>query len=597
MFHSDNFANSGNRDPIFTGVDTDVDVLPALRSEQQTVSTTHKPGLKSLVLIAGLTALAGLSPWLIPNPAPATFTTAARVALGSKADATPETRALIQDHIGILTSQASLDRVVRDLDLAADANFDTRKQGGMDLLLDLVLGKEGSFAESEAARRALLDKAVHVTATPARDQVTIAVTLTDARQSARIANHMARLLVADMAESAVAGTDADLDKRRGAIASAQAALAAFIATENPTALADARRLTGDIGATDNQLDLAQARLITLEQRAADAKLLTLADITDKVTGVVSDTPMLADLHQKFVAATMSVDQLSAALGPRHPRLLAAQSAVAQVRKDIQTALGRLGAAIQEQIKANGKDIEAFNVKRATLVATQQQTGVDVARLQSLETAVDTARQNYLDHVQRRETVAPRTHSIAASILSSAAPATAIVSGVSRSALSASAALAGLGLGLCIVMIRLALRPNAPAPVVEALMTEAPIVEASAIEAPAVDAEITPDLSLFAPGFLSEFVFEPIETPSEILNESRPVLELQTLPHREMRYRTPANNGSLADHIRDVLIDGGYPVDDAHLLPHDEDIRDLRLEMAALRERVAVYTTRRSSARG
>ena len=573
MFHSKSLENSANFDTVFTDFDADL-LQPSPEDKPETVSSVRKPGLRSVVLVAGLTALAGLSPWLIPNPAPATYTTTARVSVGLRSDPSPETRARIQDHIGILTSQASLDRVIRDLDLAADANFDTRKQSGMDVLLDLVLGKEGSFAAGEAARRDLLQKAVRVASGPTHDQVTISVAVTDARQSARIANHMAELLVADMAQSAAVGVDDDLETRRVAIATAQAALTAFINAENPTALADARRLTGDIAAIDNRLDAAHARSMALDKQAADAKSLTLADVTDKVSGAVIASPVLADLHQKYVAATMSVDQLSAALGPRHPRLLAAQAAVAQVRKDIQTALGRLGSSMQEQIKANNKDIEAYTAKRATLVAAQQQTGVDVSRLQALEAAVDTARKNYLDYGQHPDTEAPKTHSIAASILSSAAPGAAIVSGISRSALSASAALAGLGLGLCIMMVRMALRPSAPLPVVEA--------------------DATPDLSIFEPGFLSELVLEPIDTQSE----SRPVADRQYLPQREVRYTAPANSGSLADHIRDVLKSGGYPsAEDAHVSPRDEDIRDLRLEMAALRERVEVYTTRRSAGRG
>lgn len=582
MFHTDSIDNSEMRDPVFTGFDDDA--LPYAPEEKQTVPSTRRPGLKSLVLVAGLAALAGVSPWLIPNPAPATYTTSARVGVDTKADASPETRALIQDHIGILISQASLDRVVRDLDLAADASFDTRKQSGMDRLLDLVLGKEKSLAQIEAARRELLERGVRVAIGPGRDQVTISVTAPDARQSARITNHMATLLVGDMAQTSFTGVDHDLEKRRLAIGTAQADLTAFIAAENPTSITDARRLTSDIAAIDNQLDLSQARLIALEKQAGDIKSLTLADITDKVSSAVTNMPMLADLHQKYVVATMSVDQLSAALGPRHPRLLAAQSAVAQVRKDIQVSLGRLNATIQEQIKANGKDVEAYKAKRASLVEAQQQTGVDVARLQTLETAVDTARKDYLDYVQRSENSAPKSHTIAATILSSAAPAEAVVSGVSRSALSASAALAGLGLGLCILMIRMALRPNAP-PLHAQAETQAETD---------LETDIVPDLSLFEPGFLSDFVLEPIEPLTEI----RPALDLQHLPQREARYMSPANTSPLADHIRDVLQGGVYSSEAAgDKQPFNEDIRDLRLEMAALRERVEVYATRRSSGRG
>jgi len=574
MFHAKSTDNSEIHDTVFTEPRVLSEILHHPARTHATVGAAARGGLKSLTLVAALTIVAGLSPWLLPNPAPPSFTAEARLGVGTKADNSSETRALIQDHIGILTSQAGLDRVVRDLDLAADPAFDTRKQGSMDVLLDLVLGKEGSFADGEAARRDRLLKAMHVAAGPAEGQVTIAVTTGDARQSARIANYLAKLFVADMAQTTTAGLDEELEDRRVAIESAQAALTAFTSAENPTALTDARRIASDLGAVDHQIDATQARLASLNRQAGDAKVLTLADITDKPNGEAMDSPVLADLHQKYVAATMSVDQLSAALGPRHPRLLAAQSAVAQVRKDIQAALGRLGASVQEQIKANGKDAEAFRAKRAKLVAAQQATGVDVARLQTLEAALDTARQDYLDYVQLQETAAPKTRTIAAGILSSADPASAAVTGVSVTALSTSAALAGLGLGLCIVMIRLAMRPTD--------------------EADVVPAAITPTLPALEPGFLAEFIHEPIATPPE----NRPVIKLQPLPQREPRHLPPANISPLADHIRDVLQGGIFrPAEEVHVSPLNDDIRDLRLEMAALRERVADYTTRRSVARG
>ena len=70
MFHSKSLENSANCDTVFTDFEGDL-LQPSPEDKPETVSSARKPGLRSAVLIAGLTALAGLSPWLIPNPAPA----------------------------------------------------------------------------------------------------------------------------------------------------------------------------------------------------------------------------------------------------------------------------------------------------------------------------------------------------------------------------------------------------------------------------------------------------------------------------------------------------------------------------------------------
>ncbi|KKX31994.1 hypothetical protein [Rhizobium sp. LC145] len=532
-------------------------------------------GLRSAFLkIAALTAIGAVLPLLFNDFWPRDFAAETRL----KVEAADADDKSIAEAAANLRSKAHLDHLIRELDLGRDSEFAVDRTSVFRLVLDIVSGQETTVGKAEAGIRRRLAEAIAVRYDPATGEVSISVTADRADEAARIANALGGMLRDETAATGLRRADPALENLRQAFEKAQADLSGFLAGVDGTRLAQLRRADGEERALAAQVSGTEAELTGLRRKLGQASEMTLADVLDNPLPNSLEFTALDYQRQRLVEAKLTVDQLSAELGPRHPRLLAAQAAVDSVRSDIGKALDRL--------KASLKDQEAATAKRlAELKARQRKTSPDKqmvetgTKLAALEGEAEEARSRYLEAMRRSKATSTPAPA-AAQVISAANAGNARPLGPSSLVLAGIGGAAGFALGSTLTYFT---RRRPEEIDIDALLENEDLL---AVENAGETRE---------------------EPPLDVEIASSDVMEEEAAPAPS--HDVAANDTPFGDRIRAILMANRIPEREADLPPlvaaaiaeqrvraagRQEEVLELRRDMAELRERVQSYTARRAA---
>ncbi|MEN3147291.1 hypothetical protein ABCW43_08255 [Neorhizobium sp. IRAMC:178] len=552
-------------------------------------------GLRSTALKVGaLTVIGALLPLLFVETVPHQFSAETRLKVEAASEGSINTAA------AALRSRTNLDNVIRALNLGRDSEFSVDRPSVVRIVSDIVSGEAMTVSEAENRLRERLSQAIVTSYDRRAGQLAISVTAGEPEEAARIANMLGDTFHDEIAFSGTKSSAPVVEKLRQTLEHAQAALSGFIAETDAQKLAELRRTEGEGQQLAAEINEVTAQLGELKQKAAQASAMKLSDVLNKPLPDSLEYTGLDYQRQRHVEAKLAVDQLSSDLGPRHPRLAAAQAALADVKNDIQDALKQLGSSLRQQEAAAAKHLAELKARQAKK-PDDKEIADSGTRLAALEAAVDEARRNYLEALHGSEAKASKAK---VSVVVPAVAASAAVMGPSSAELSGVGALIGFSLGVALVFLRRrTLRPASSADEMDQADEPALIVDRDLL-AEHLDEQ----------DFLSE---DPAY--------DRPTYEPE--PSRRPRHPAPANDSPLADHIREMLMVNRRPASEAELpflvaavmagrladgpsygaprrpVPSPEEVRkaeelrELRRNMAELRERVQVYSDRRNASRG
>ncbi|EUC00265.1 lipopolysaccharide biosynthesis protein [Rhizobium sp. CF080] len=558
-------------------------------------------GLRSAALrISALTLVGAVLPLLFVETVPDKFSAETRLKIEAAGEGTINTAA------AALRSKANLDNVIRALNLGRDSEFAVDRPSVVRVVSDIVSGEAMTVSEAENRLRERLSQAIVTSYDRSTGQLMISVTAEQPDEAARIANMLGDTFHDEIAVSGTKSSAPVVEKLRQTLEHAQAALSGFIAETDEQKLAELRRTEGDGQQLTAEINQATAQLGELRQKAAQASVMKLSDVLNKPLPDSLEYTGLDYQRQRHVEAKLAVDQLSSDLGPRHPRLAAAQAALTDVKNDIQEALKQLGTSLRQQETAAAKRLADLKAKQAKK-PDDKEIADSAARLKTLDAAVDEARRNYLDALHGSETKASTAK---VSVLVPAAAAAAATLGPSLAAVSGIGALIGFGLGVALAFLTRRRR-------VQTILAD----ELDLLDEPA---QIV-DRDLLAEHLDEQDFFG--EDDRRIYDQ--PVYEPQQ--SWRPRHPAPANDSPLADHIREVLMANRRPAQEVEIPPlvaavmagrladmpayapsynaprrpvHSpeeirkaEELRELRRHIAELRERVQVYSARRNASRG
>ncbi|MDQ0132815.1 uncharacterized protein involved in exopolysaccharide biosynthesis [Neorhizobium galegae] len=554
-------------------------------------------GLRSAaVKVGALTVVGALLPLLFVETVPHQFSAETRLKVEAASEVTIDTAA------AALRSRTSLDNVIRALNLGRDSEFSVDRPTVVRIVSDIVSGEAMTVSEAENRLRERLSQAITTSYDRRASQLAISVTAGEPEEAARIANMLGDTFHDEIAFSGAKSAAPVVEKLRQTLEHAQAALSGFIAETDEQKLAELRRTEGDGQQLAAEINDAAAQLGELKQRAAQASAMKLSDVLNKPLPDSLEYTGLDYQRQRHVEAKLAVDQLSSDLGPRHPRLAAAQAALADVKNDIQDALKQLGSSLRQQEAAAAKHLAELKARQAKK-PDDKEIADSGTRLAALESAVDEARRNYLEALHGSEAKASRAK---VSVVVPAVAASAAVMGPSSAELSGVGALIGFSLGVALVFLRRRM-PQ------------------SAIAADDVDSADEPAL-IVDRDLLAEHLDEQDFLPEEY-DPAYDRFAYEPQPSWRPRHPVPANDSPLADHIREMLMSNRRPAPQAELpslvaavmagrladapsydaprrpapspeaVRKAEELRELRRNMAELRERVQIYSDRRNASRG
>jgi uncharacterized protein involved in exopolysaccharide biosynthesis len=439
--------------PVAETAPTEAEIRPAPEAVESNPMTRSAPrgwsfGLPSIVFVATVAIAGAALPAFLAGPAQ--YVATARLQLQPGALSQPGFLDVLTKRIA---SPHLLSQVVAKLKLDRDPEFTGGTAGPVGIAVDLL---SGSGAASDALSRAQagLRSAIDVTSNRPVGLLYLSVTTDSAEKSARIANMLADATVYDAVVSQgteLPGQASAVDANRKAYDHAAAALAAFDTQTGQDKIQAAIDLQQQKTQLDRQAADAEKAVVDARIRLTAAKTAKLSDVLDgSLSPDLRSSPALEDMRDRYAAAKTTLSQLSAQLGPRHPRLLAQQATVDDLRNNIQTELQRLVAASDSDLKVALADQKA-TADRVTAL-NGKDIGVDMVRFGQLQDAVEAARQRYEDTLQGSASTQPSAISVPLSVTSPAVAPNAPVDD-NLPAAQTFGFLMGLGIALCLVFLR------------------------------------------------------------------------------------------------------------------------------------------------
>lgn len=456
------------------------DVAPVGKASISTASgERHQSRWIGTALVVAALSLAGASTPLLMPSSPDLYTADTTLAVDA---GNGNRQALVGETARRLSSAPIIASAVATLKLDHDPEFAGSNANAVGIAYDLLSGS-GAAADPASRAEAALKSAMTVLPDDQAGTVRLMVTTADAGKSTRIAMRLSDAVTGGSATTKTAETATALKKDNDR---AQAELAAFSQKNGDGNVKVATQLQRQIAQLDADLKTADDNILAAKQQADQMKAAKPADVLEGSLAPDLMSPALQDLRDRYAIAKTALAQLSAELGPRHPRLLQQQAEVDGLKDNIGKELVRLAQNANAAARYAVDARKQLSDRRNALIAQSRDTGVDLAKLTELREKASAAR-------SRLEEEVSTTGSIGDSRVTVRKPALALpVSG--RDAFGFRAligGLAGLALGIGLAfMSRLVRRQLEPAPVQAPVFVPAPVPEPVPAPEPAVVLQTT-----------------------------------------------------------------------------------------------------------
>ncbi|KQV68344.1 hypothetical protein [Rhizobium sp. Root1220] len=359
-----------------------------------TVPTVEEPsqpklraGAKSLAVVGLMCVLGAAGGALIPN-GPVRYTASGVLAVDGGADVRA---ALTKTTERKFWSSRTIATAVSALKLDHDSEFAGSSSDALKVAVDLLSVSDAATDPASRAESSLV-AAIRTASDDRTGTIDFSVTSSNPEKSVRIATYLASII----APSAISIHDDG--PLKAANDEAQSELASFMQRSGEGNVKVAAGLQRQIGDIAGQLKAVEERILGAKEKADRLKA---AKVADALTGTLSPdmmSPVLIDRRDRYAVAKASLAQLSANLGPRHPRLLAQQAEVDGLRNGIDDELGRLLREANDEAKQATAEKRQLNDNRNTLIAQSRDTGVDVAKLTELRDKANATRSRFEDAI-------------------------------------------------------------------------------------------------------------------------------------------------------------------------------------------------------
>ncbi|WP_338036674.1 GumC family protein [Arvimicrobium flavum] len=379
------------------------------------------------------------------------------------------TLAIIENQVRVLTSGTVLGKVVDELKLDQDPEFNgQRKSFGLRSLigeLRAMLSRSSDDGGAADHRHTIAIENLARNLSVERGGKTFVVTIgarsESPEKSALIANKMREVFLQTSGEiqSQTAGRAADelakgLDELRAGVEQAERKVAAFKA-ENDIIDPQGRLITDDeIIRLNEQLTGARARTLELNARAASVRDVGVDSVLGGAIPESLNSSVITELRSQYAALKNEADRLAVRLGPRHPQRQAIEAQLAGARDQIASELRRIGSSIQVELKRAVELEQQLAQRLAQLKVRQGDLGGELVELRELERVASTRRAVYESYLLRaRETGEQRGINTAnVSVISEAYPPL-DPSGPSRSNIALTGMLLGFASGVGLAAMR------------------------------------------------------------------------------------------------------------------------------------------------
>ncbi|MBY5589213.1 succinoglycan biosynthesis protein exop [Rhizobium leguminosarum] len=405
-------------------------------------------GIGLAMMVAAVTIIGAGLPTLMPA-SPALYRAEATLAV--KSDAASRAAFTQAAAKGLLSARV-VASTVATLKLDHDPEFAGASANALGIALDL-LSATGAAADPASRAEATLKHAVEILPDTAAGTIRVRVTTGDSGKSMRIAARLAEAVSAADGAGGNVETDTALRKTYDEL---KAELTAFTAKSGEGNVKVAIDLRRQIDRLDADLKAADQNILAAKAQVDRLKAAKLAEVLDGSLPSDMLSPALQDWRDKYAVAKTTLAQLSAELGPRHPRLLQQQAETDGLKENMGKELTRLAQTANLTAKAAVDARKGLNDRRNTLIAQSRDTGVDLSRLTELSEKANAAR----SRLEEATSAAVETAADGRILLLKPALATAVSESDGLIGRTLTGAAAGLAIGLAAAFLLRLRRPVA-----------------------------------------------------------------------------------------------------------------------------------------
>ncbi|MES0138891.1 Wzz/FepE/Etk N-terminal domain-containing protein [Mesorhizobium sp. M0016] len=322
--------------------------------------------------------------------------------------------AVVETRIKMVTSGKVLDKVVADLNLVDDPEFNGQGSGGLgvlSLIRSILSRQDGPGGGGEVRRQALavgnLAKSLSVERSGKSFVVSISATTQSADKSAKIANTTRDVFQQEAAQyqfgMAGRATDqltAKLDDLRKDVETAERKVEDFRATHD---LVDAQgHLISDdqMLKLNEQFSVTRARTLELNARAASARSLDVNSVINGTLPEEINSNTMSELRAQYAALKQEADRAAVRLGPRHPEYQALSAQLDGSRERIAGELRRIASSLQVDLKRSVQLEQDLASRLAQAKIQSGDVNSDLVSLRELERDATAKRSVYEQYLLR-----------------------------------------------------------------------------------------------------------------------------------------------------------------------------------------------------
>ncbi|HEY4343591.1 MAG TPA: polysaccharide biosynthesis tyrosine autokinase [Parvibaculum sp.] len=371
---------------------------------------------KEIILVAFVAFMALAFLWLMTVTP--TYTVESRILLSTRtgevssfdaasAPTQPDSET-VQSELQVLTSRTLIARLITDLKLDQEPEFNPSLRNGVMGRVSALLGRRPGVPDEDVMIDRVLGK-LNVYQKGTSRVVAIEFTSTSARMAALLANRLAELYIAQQIEQknglnseATKWLAQQIEDLRGKVQTSEAAVEAF-RSESGLFLTNGstvpqQQLT-DLNA---QLSAAEADRAETEAKLENARSLIADGNSVNSAAAVLQSPLIQSLRGQEVALRAQIAQMTETYLPSHPKMIEAQANLADLDRQIGKEIDKIIQGLSNDARVAGTRVASL---RSNLTRLQSRMGAlnqDEVQLRALERDATTNRSLLESFLKRYE---------------------------------------------------------------------------------------------------------------------------------------------------------------------------------------------------
>ena len=373
--------------------------------------------------------------------------------------------AITDSQLQILSSTSVLEKVIEDLGLDRDPEFNGSMSsggisGGLSVLRQIISGSGGG---SENEQKALnnLREALSVARDTRTFIIIVGVSTRDPEKSALIANQIVETYLdsegqaqSNLLERTSESIDTRLNSLRADLDAAERAVERYKAENGLVGVGGEFIDDKVILALSDQLANARAMKVGIRVKADN---LAKVKIDDVLSGAFPEELLstnLSELRKQYTQTKSNAEALATRLGPRHPQYIAAMQSLETITREISAELRRIVASSQTELQRAVETEQELASQMAVAKSRAIDQSVELVTLRELERKANATRGIYEAFLTRSRETSERSNLSTRNVrVISPAEAPLVPMGPSRKIIVVAGMLAGFlgGVGLALLV--------------------------------------------------------------------------------------------------------------------------------------------------